>query len=284
MARILIAGCGYVGSALAAELVTEGHDVWGLRRRPLALPLGVRPIAADLADPSALKELPEELDAVCYLVSAGGSDDPHYRAAYVDGPRALIEALAGQAQPPARFVFVSSTAVYAQDAGEWVDEESATEPAHFSGRRLLEGERLVLSGPIPATVLRLAGIYGPRRSRLIEQVRSGAASYRRRPEQWTNRIHRDDCAGVLKHLLALERPDPLYVGVDSEPAPQRLVMEWLAGVLGAPVPRGVAATDPGLRRSRGNKRCRNQRLLDAGYVFRFPSYREGYRQVLEGMV
>lgn len=283
MAKILIAGCGYVGSALAAELVMEGHDVWGLRRRPLSLPLGVRPIAADLGDPSALKDLPGRLDAVVYLVSAGGADDPHYRSAYVEGPRILLEALDAQMPAPGRFLFVSSTAVYAQDHGEWVDETSPTEPTHFSGRRLLEGEQLVLAGPIRPVVVRLAGIYGPRRTRLIEQVRSGTATYRRRPEQWTNRIHRDDCAGVLKHLLFLERPERLYLGVDCEPASQRAVMEWIAGALGAPTPRAVSAADSGVRRSRGNKRCSNRRLLESGYVFRFPTYREGYRQVLEEM-
>ena len=119
--------------------------------------------------------------SVFYLVSAGGSDDPHYRRAYVDGPRALVEALAGQAKPPGRIVMVSSTAVFAQQAGEWVDETSPTEPTHFSGRRLLEGEQVIRSGPIPATVVRLAGIYGPRRTRLVERVRSGAATYARRP-------------------------------------------------------------------------------------------------------
>ena len=283
MARILIAGCGYVGAALAAELAVAGHDVWGLRRRPLTMPLGVQPLAADLADPVTLKELPEALDAIFYLVSASGSDDPHYRNAYVDGPRGLLSALERRSERPSRIFFASSTAVYAQEDGGWVDEGSRTEPTHFSGRRLLEGEQLILSGPIPGTVVRFAGIYGPRRTRLVEQVRSGSATYRKRPEQWTNRIHRDDCAGALRHLMDLERPAEVYVGTDCEPATQRGVKEWIAAALGAPEPRAVAAGDPSVRGARGNKRCRNRLLLESGYSFRYPTFREGYRQVLEEM-
>jgi nucleoside-diphosphate-sugar epimerase len=280
MSRVLIAGCGYVGSALAERLVVDTHQVWGLRRRPVAMPLGVQPIVADLTDSRTLKELPDALDSVVYAVSPGGTDDPHYRAACVIGVQELLEALARGRQRVERFILVSSSSVYAQSGGEWVDETSATEPVHFSGSRLLEGERLLLASGVPATVVRFGGIYGPRRTRLVESVRSGQASYRTRPVQWTNRIHRDDCAGVLRHVMGLESPEELYLGVDCEPATQESVMTWIAGALGAPPPRRADRESRGARRARGSKRIRNQRLLDSGYVFRYPSYREGYTAVL----
>jgi len=283
MSRVLIAGCGYVGSALGRLLLDGSHEVWGLCRKPVSLPAGIVPMSADLGLAPTLVDLPEGLDTVFYLASPGGSDDALYRMVYVQGLKNLLEALGRQNQRPRRVFFVSSTAVYAQRKGEWVDETSPTEPTHFSGRRLLEGEKIVRDGPFASTVVRFGGIYGPRRTQLIESVRSGRAVWRKSPPQWTNRIHRDDCAGALAHLMRLERPEQLYLGVDCEPAEQGAVMRWLAGALGAPVPRPVRAGDPGLRAARGNKRCRNERLLASGYAFLYPTYREGYRALLEGI-
>jgi len=283
MARVLIAGYGYIGAALGRELAEDSHDVWGLSRHPVPRPGAVLPFTADLGVSASLADLPRDLDCVYYMASPGGSDDALYRTAYVEGLSNLLEAFARQGQRPVRIFFVSSTAVYEQQRGEWVDETSPAEPAHFSGRRLLEAERILFAGPFPGTVIRFAGIYGPRRAQLVESVRAGRAVWNKSRRQWTNRIHRDDCAGALKHLMQLERPEKIYLGVDSEPAEQGTVQRWLAGVLGAPQPRAVRAGDPALRTMRGNKRCRNDRLLAAGYTFRHPTYREGYRAVLEGM-
>lgn len=278
--RVLIAGCGYVGSALAAELAGEGHEVWGLKRDPSTLPPGVRPFAADLRDAMTLAALPPALDAVVYAATADGFHDEAYRAAYVDGPRALLEALASQGQAPRRVLFTSSTSVYGQAEGEWVDEETPAEPSGFSGRRMLEGEGVFLGGPFPATVLRLGGIYGPGRSSLVEKVRSGEAECGPEPS-WTNRIHRDDIAGALRHLIALDAPAPVYLGVDREPAGLCEIYRWIAARLGLPAPPVRAEAEDARRRSRSNKRCRSDRLAASGYVFRYPTFREGFTAILE---
>jgi nucleoside-diphosphate-sugar epimerase len=280
MARILIAGCGYVGSALGALLVAESDAVWGLRRRPANLPLGVQRIEADLSVPSTLRDLPADLDCAVYAVSPGGYDDAHYRAAYVDGPRRLFEAFERQRLCPRRLFFVSSTSVYAQNDGSWVDETSPAEPASFSGQRVLEGERVAREGPCPVTVLRLGGIYGPRRTRLIDRVRAGNALYGAGPPRYTNRIHRDDCAGALRHLIRLPEPEDLYLGVDCEPVEEASVLRWLSGALGAPAPRLRPEGASRSARTASNKRCCNQRLLASGYTFRYPTFREGYAAVL----
>src|SRR5262245_25881393 len=165
MANVLIAGCGYVGSALARRRVERGDNVFGLRRNPVDLPPGVVPIAADLAVPRSLADLPGALDVVVYAASPGGRDDAFYRTAYVEGLRNLLAALAERGQKPRRTIFVSSTAVYGQSRGEWVDETSPTTPTHFSGKRLLEAEALLRDSGLTGVVLRLGGIYGPRRTR-----------------------------------------------------------------------------------------------------------------------
>jgi nucleoside-diphosphate-sugar epimerase len=280
LARVLIAGCGYLGNALGGALLCDAHDVWGLKRRVSGLALGIRPVEADLGLAATLRDLPAGLDFVFYMVSPGGSDDALYRVAYVVGLRNLLELFEARRERPRRVFFVSSTAVYAQQDGEWVDEASPTEPRHFSGRRLLEGERLLFESPFASSVVRLGGIYGPRRASLIDRVRTGSAVYRARPPQYTNRIHRDDCVGALRHLMGLEAPESLYLGVDCEPAAEASVLGWLAGVLGTPPPRAVDSAPR--QRARGNKRCRNDRLLASGYAFRYPTFREGYTDVLAG--
>jgi nucleoside-diphosphate-sugar epimerase len=172
-------------------------------------------------------------------------------------------------------VFVSSTSVYGQSAGEWVDETSPTEPRAFSGRRVLEGEALARASGTQSVAVRFGGIYGPGRTRLLDEVAAGRARWR--PGHFTNRIHRDDCAGVLQHVLELAAPESVYLGVDCEPAEERTVFSWLAGRVGVedPAPESEAMRSRGA----GSKRCSNRRLLESGYDFVYPTFREGYGEV-----
>lgn len=274
MARYLVAGCGYVGAEAARRLSARGHEVWGLKRRPQGLPEGVRPIAADLTDPQTLAELPGGLDGAVYAASADSFDEQSYRRAYVEGPRAFAEAVARRS-PRCRLVHVSSTGVYGRTDGGWVDEDTEPGPTGFSGEVLLEGEAGVLAGPLPAVVVRLGGIYGPDRALFVDALRAGEARREEGPPRFLNLVHRDDCAGILEHLIALPSPAPLYLGVDCEPVERDRLLEWLADRLGVGSP-SIAPSSGGPRRSRGNKRCSNARLLGSGYRFLHPDFRDGY--------
>lgn len=268
--RVLIAGCGYVGTELAAHLVLRGAEVFALRRRPGALPAGVRAVAADVAEPSTLRSLPDALDAIVYLVSADARDEARYRAAYVDGVTHLLAATRAE-----RFLFASSTSVYAQQGGEWVDEASPTQPSAMNGRLVLEGEATVRARHSEACCIRFGGIYGPGRRRLVDAVASGGKRWR--AGHYTNRIHRDDAAGALVHLLELPGLPAVRVGVDREPVLEETLVRWLAERLGAPDPgpeRGGGAPGP------GSKRCSSAALVASGYAFRFPTFREGYAAML----
>jgi nucleoside-diphosphate-sugar epimerase len=283
MARVLIAGCGDVGTRLGLALAADGDEVRGLRRNPAALPPALHGVRGDLTTGDGLRAAADGVQILVYAAAADGFTDEAYRSAYVDGLARVLDALAAVHAPLERVLFTSSTAVYGQSDGSWVDEDSPTEPQGFSGRRLLEAERLLLACGRPAAVLRLAGIYGPGRTRLIEEVRGGAATV---PADgaplWTNRVHADDCAGALRHLLR-STPDEMagvWVGVDDEPCDRAVVLDWLADRLGVARPRRVAAGDAAVRTRPGNKRCSNARLKRAGYVFRFPTFREGYADVL----
>lgn len=270
--NVLIAGCGYVGTALGERLVKRGHTVWGLRRDPSGLPPPFRKVAADLTSARDLSALPGDIDYVVYAASAGEATDAAYERAYVTGLRNLLDALRGGSLR--RVFFTSSTAVYAQADGSWVDESSETEPTHFSGIRTLEAERLLLAGPAPATVLRCAGIYGPGRTRLIESVRNGTAPL---SDRFTNRIHRDDIAGAVVHLIDARVAEDILVLSDDEPALQRDVTHFLAERLGVSPPTTTSSEASGRG---GHKRCRNDKLKATGYRLLFPSYREGYAAML----
>ena len=280
MSRVLIAGCGDVGTALGLSLAERGHDVFGARRSAHRLPQPLHPLPVDLVDARAIERTVPTVDAVVYAVAAGSRDEGAYRRAYVDGVSALLEVLEARAEPPRRVFFVSSTSVYGERGGEWVDETAPLAPRGFAGESLAAGERRMLASPIPATVVRFAGIYGPGRGWMIERARAGARCAGD-PPKFTNRIHRDDCAGVLAHLVDLgDRCDDAYIGVDDAPVEECEVLEWLAARLRAPAPRRVRGGGSAAQAS--GKRCSNARLRASGYRFRHPTFREGYAAVLAG--
>ena len=158
-----------------------------------------------------------------------------------------------------------------------MDEETPEEPEDFRGRILLEGEALAREKGGRGVVLRLGGIYGPGRTRLLERVRSGEARCPDGDPIWSNRIHRDDAAGALIHLLEHPDPGPVYLGVDDEPASLCDVYRFVARLVGAPEPQ----PESGVRRDRANKRCSNARLRKSGLELRYPTYREGYTAMVE---
>lgn len=272
--KVLIAGCGDVGNALAARLLAEGCEVWGVRRRVEALREGVQPWRIDLREPRGFGAPPAAFDYLFYAASADRRDEDHYRSIYVDGLRDLLTALRTAACPLRRVFFTSSTAVYGQSSGEWVDETSTTEPLRFNGRVLLDAEAIVREAPEVGINVRLSGIYGPGRTRLVRKVWNGEAIATR---AWTNRIHVEDCAGALHHLMRVDEPEGLYLASDDEPATTAEVVTWLSGELGVPAPPEPTPDD---QPERLNKRCRTSRLRESGYRFELPTFREGYRPLV----
>ena len=175
--RILIAGCGDIASALGVELAIAGYEIWGLRRDPAGLPAAIRPLRADLTRPATLVGLPRAIDVVVYTAAPDESTDRAYRATYVEGLCALLQALVAQRQGPPRIVFTSSTAVYGQTDGSWVDEASPTEPGDFRGRRLLQAERVLTTGSTATT----ASAHSVTSSSSPDQHRSTSPSTTSRP-------------------------------------------------------------------------------------------------------
>ncbi|AZD63756.1 SDR family oxidoreductase [Pseudomonas chlororaphis] len=278
---VLIAGCGDVGSRLAKQLLAENWQVYGLRRTVSQLPEGVIGVAGDLFSeqcPAAWPTTP--LDYLVYSAAATEHDEAGYRAAYVEGLTHVLGWLKQNGQSPKRLLFVSSSSVYGQKDGEWIDETSPAQAGSYSGRLMLEAEQVALQSGIPASLVRLTGIYGPGREWLLNQVRQG---YRVAidPPLYGNRIHADDAAGLLAFLLQADRRgvqlEDCYIGVDDAPVPLAEVVGWLREYLGVT----EWADNSSVRRS-GSKRCSNARARALGWEPRYPSFREGYAEIIEG--
>ncbi|MFC7136680.1 NAD(P)H-binding protein [Halobaculum litoreum] len=293
--HVTVVGCGYVGLELARQLVERDHEVVGVRRSESGLDAvagtGATAVAADATDPDSLAALPDT-DAVVFAASSGGRGAAAARAVYVDGLANVVREYAERTATPDRLVYTSSTGVYGDHGGDWVDESTPLEPTTDKTRVLAEAERVALADAdaagIDGTVARFAGLYGPDRYRLERYIEGPVT------EGYLNMVHRDDAAGAVRHLLVedLARGEPVLV-VDDEPADKWAFADWLADECGVDRPEKrtteerIAAGDlsePAERRVRTSKRCSNAYLRELGYGFRFPTYREGYRDAIEGFL
>ena len=281
IARVIIAGCGDIGIGLGIKLVEQGHEVWGLRRNVNHVPPPIKPLAADLTKFETLENLPRGLDWIFIILTPDQFDDGSYKKAYVDSTRNLLRYLDERGETPERIFFASSTSVYAQSNGEWVDESSPTEPVSFSGCRMLEAEKILSDSPLLTTSVRFAGIYGPNRIRFINQLKNRKIGSLANQYAYRNLIHREDVIGILIHLMALPQPHPIYNGVDNNPVISTELMQWVATKLGVSVPDRVESQSVLSKRGKTNKRCSNERLVQSGYTFKYPSYQEGYGDIID---
>jgi nucleoside-diphosphate-sugar epimerase len=268
MPRVLIAGCGYVGTATADLFQAAGWEVEGwTHSEDSALQLSAKPYsvrAVDIADRDAVQGAGRTFNAIIHCASTGGGGAESYRRIYFRGATNLVEIL-----QPDRFLFTSSTSVYAQTNGEWIDEDSAAEPQHETGKILRETEKFVRqSGGI---VARLAGIYGPGRSALLRKFLTGEALLENGGERYQNQAHRDDIASALLHLAKLPNDPGLVNVTDDEPLTQRECYQWLAGKLQRPVPPSVKRAGE-RKRGESNKRVSNRTLRALGWGPKFPTF------------
>ena len=273
--RLVIVGCGDIGSRVAVLMQQQGWQVHGLRRNPAALPPGIVPIAADLNQPECPRDWPQQpIDYVLYAMAAQTMTEAGYEQAYVQGQRHLYSWLAQHQQQPKRIIFVSSSSVYGQNDDSWIDEQSPAEPQRWSGQIMLDAEQCALNSGHPATAVRLTGIYGPGRNMLIKRVRDGY--HAPHLHSFTNRIHADDAASLIATILQADvqgqAVEALYIGVDNEPVEQAEVVSWLQTQLQA-----KSKPDLILKPRSGSKRCSNARARALGWTPQYSSYREGYR-------
>lgn len=281
-AKVLIVGLGDLGAEIARQLQQLQIKVIGLRRSVPAehdKNISIDMIAADVTQPASLQVLQTiEPQIIVYCVAANGQTDVEYQAAYVEGLRNILATQRHNSQLRHVF-FVSSTRVYGQDTDELLDESIAALPSDFGGKRLLEGEQFLQSLACGHTVLRLSGIYGPGRLRMINLAK--APDYWPAQNIWSNRIHRDDAAAfivfLIRQVLAGDYIQHCYIVTDCKPTPQYEVLAWLAAQMQTRQPE----VPPGGFPVGGGKRLSNQSMLATGFKLQYPDYQAGYRSLLQ---
>jgi nucleoside-diphosphate-sugar epimerase len=277
--KVGLVGCGDVGLRLASLLLAEGAEVTGFRRSVEKLPEGITPCRIDITDPASLQVLVNSaFDYVVVTLTPPGMSEAAYRTTYVEGLRAILAYLPRDRQR--KLFWVSSSSVYGQGDGSVVDETSPTEPQRFPGRIQREAELLVEPLGERGCIVRFSGIYEGEGHSLLEKLRRGELGSRVESDYYTNRIHRDDCAGVLAHLILRDASGlplaPRYLASDCEPVLYSELIGWLARETGLPLNPDLSSVTP----RTGSKRCCNRRLIESGYNFRYPSFREGFREAL----
>jgi nucleoside-diphosphate-sugar epimerase len=272
MPRVLIAGCGYVGEAVAGLFHGAGWTVegWTLSAESAASltakPYPVR--AVDISQPDQVAQCAEKFDALIHCASSSGGDAEKYRRVYFDGARNLLERFRGS-----KLLFTSSTSVYAQRDGSWVTEESEAKPMRETSRILLETEKVVLASG--GTVARLAGIYGPGRSALLNNFLNGTAIIDPENDRFVNQVHRDDIASALFLLFSRETEGAqIYNVVDDQPILQSECYRWLAQRLNRPLPP-IGRSTQERKRGDSNKRVSNAKLRCLDWTPQHPTFAEG---------
>jgi len=280
--RLLIAGCGDLGMRVAS-LVSQQHpasQIWGLRRTQSETPTLIRGftwLSADLAQPETLKTLPQGITHILFSAAPNARTETDYRALYLHGLQNIVRS----AENPAlkRVIFISSSAVYGEQGDGWVDENTPVSPKNFNGRVLVEAEQWLAdfnqTRAISTSSLRLSGIYGPGRTYLLERLKLGQASAPLAPVHWVNRIHIDDAAAAIEHLMFLDQLSQTYLITDSTPLPMRTLYEYLAKLVGGPIPAEGAAPS-----FVGSKRLSNARLQATGFKLQWPDSRDGHAALL----
>lgn len=283
----LLIGAGDLGTEIGLRLAAAGHGAVAVRRRAELVAAPLVAVSGDVAD--GLPVLPHfdgpaggpRQLVVC--LTAGGRSEDAYRATFLDALDAVLRDIRTNGWAPERALFVSSTGAMGHEPcpDGWVDETSATPADISTGRVLAEAERRFLIGLPTQTrgiVVRPSGLYGPGREWFIDQVRSGRLND---PLRMTNRIHRDDAAAAIVHLLTMKsEPAPTYLLTDDAPVPAIDVARFIATELGLPTagvtdePRGEGPT--------ATRRLSNARLRATGFEFTYPTYREGHAAILAG--
>jgi nucleoside-diphosphate-sugar epimerase len=270
----LILGCGYLGRRVAALWCQQGQRVHAATRNADHLPPDVEPILCDVLQPASLRALPK-VDTVLYAVGFDRTSGAAMRAVYVDGLANVLD----QLPRPRRFIYVSSSSVYGQTDGGWVDEASATEPKEDSGRIVLDAEAVLRTKRPDAIILRFAGIYGPGRLLRRQAIERGE-SILGDADKWLNLIHVEDGARAVLAAEQTGQAGRVYNVCDDHPVRRRYFYRALAHVLHAPEPRFVPSPpdQPTPPHEKTHRRVSNRRLkAELQFDMRYPDYEQGLR-------
>jgi nucleoside-diphosphate-sugar epimerase len=290
MATVLFAGFGDLGAMAGGLLADQGLRVIALKRTPPVQPhAAVEYHAVDLRTPYTL--LPvwrAQPDAVVIAVTPAAHTPEDYAATYVGAVEHTLRAVRAAGGKPKLVLFVSSTGVWAETVDMWLTEDVPAHADSWRGETMLRAEQALLESGLPATSLRLGGIYGPGRLMLVRKAQAIAAGTEPWPvPAYTNRIHRDDAARMIAFLVnralsgtALER---IYNGVDNEPSLNVDVLAHIAALLKGGDAFDLDSRPAPVNTAVGGKRVGNARIRALGFQFAYPDFRSGYAAVVAAL-
>ena len=276
---VLIAGCGFVGLPLARDFASSGWETHATTvSEASAAKLNqelFRPYVLDITDQTGFQKLARRnFDVVIHCASSGRGVASDYQAVFLAGARNLMGNL-----ECGNFIFTSSTSVYAQTDGSWVDETSPANPSRETGQILRATEDLVLGAD--GAVARLAGLYGPGRCVPLRKLLDEKAIVEGSGDRIMNMLHQLDAAGALR-FLAETKSTGLFNTVDNEPIAELEWFRYVCDLLDKPIPPYGPRE---LNRKRGwtSKRVSNQKLRSLGWEPLYPTFREGVAAILGGV-
>ena len=284
--RILVVGCGYLGLRTAQIWVGQKHEVHAVtrsgERAAMLEQQGITPVIADITRPDSLSDFPS-VDVVMFAVGFDRSLYNDIREVYVDGLQNVLNRLQ-QDDRVGQFVYISSTGVYGNFDGDWVTEESLTDPQRPGGLACLEAERLIRASHLgsAATILRLAGIYGPDRIPRLQAITTQNWESLA-PSGHVNLIHVQDAAQVTVDIVAQKQTGELLLVADGAPPLRKDFYQFVADELRAgPIDWSMTTTTDAGQRAAVDKRISNQKLVKSlNYKFSFPDYKSGVQNAIE---
>lgn len=299
--QLVVFGAGYVGGAVAREAIALGARVTALTRNPVKVSAlaaeGCDVVIDELASDDWHGKISGQADYVLNCVSSGGGGIEGYRRSYVDGLRSIL-AWASKRGGVGTVVYTSSTSVYPQSGGARVDEAAPMGDALGTPAVLIEAENLLRNASLVATapgsatggacarwfILRLAGIYGPGRHHLLDQLRAGETEIGGRGAHRLNLIHRDDIVAAI--IAAFAAPtsvaNEIFNVADDGAVPKSELVGWLAQRLGRAAPVFTGEAVAGRRAQTPDRVIANDKIKAVlGWRPRYPDFRAGYRALLE---
>lgn len=267
--KVLIIGCGKLGTRLAEILNAEGHQIWALKRHPEHLPSFINPLQGDLSYPPEIEWT--VFDLIYVVISPDQRDRLAYQELYEVKFPALVRILRNQLKPSQTIIFVSSTHIYSENQGNWINHKTEARAYDYRSQALLTAEKSLLDSNKLIRIVRFSGLYDQNATFIFNQLQAGKLE---NAGDYSNRIHREDAARFLAYLTTYSGNETEFLASDNEPVKKGVLISWLADQCGLPQPQFEKNQISG-------KRCDNRSMLDSGFVLVYPNYQAGYRTLIE---
>ena len=276
--KILIVGCGQLGFSIVKNADPDIFKLYGFSRSLRKSPPSIEMHQVDILKTEAIDAIklinPE---IIIYAVSADTQSIESYQEHYVAGLKNTYEAIL-ELDHFKHLFFVSSTRVYGQKTTKILSELDIAEPSDYGGEALMEAETVARQLKDKATILRLSGIYGPNRKRMIQLAQSNPGNWPA-TNNWSNRIHEEDAARfivfLMKRIMMNESIEPLYLVTDGVPTKQYDVLTWIRNRL-------QLTTDTiELPILESGKQLQSVLLNQTGFVLKYPDFTYGYEAIID---